>query len=192
MLDQFNSETMVDFLEQLTGISGLIPDPHFWGGGLHQIERGGHLKVHSDFNWHEELLLDRRLNMIVYLNEDWDPEWGGGLELWDRDMTACQERVRAGRQPVRHLQHHRLQPARPPRPAGLPAGPHPAVDGALLLQQRSTGLGAEHVAEHRLPAPAGRGVAPTARNAVTFAEWIPPALLPLAKKARDRARSLKP
>ena len=93
LLDQFNSGAMIDFLEQLTGISGLIPDPHLWGGGLHQIETGGLLKVHSDFNWHDQLLLDRRLNLIVYLNDDWDPSWGGALELWNRDMTSCRQRV---------------------------------------------------------------------------------------------------
>ncbi len=155
VLDQFNSETMVDFLEQLTGIKGLIPDPHLWGGGLHQIERGGHLSVHSDFNWHEELLLDRRLNLILYLNRDWEPEWGGALELWDRDMTACQESVRPGGEPVRDLQHHRLQPARPPRAAGVPARPRPPVAGALLLQQRSPGRRAQPVAHDRLPSPPG-------------------------------------
>jgi hypothetical protein len=93
VLAQFNSAAMVDFLERLTGIDGLIPDPHLWGGGLHQIEPGGRLKVHTDFNRHERLGLDRRLNMIVYLNEGWDESWGGALELWDREMTACHHRI---------------------------------------------------------------------------------------------------
>jgi hypothetical protein len=93
VLAQFNGAAMVEFLETLTGIAGLIPDPHFVGGGLHQIERGGRLKVHSDFNRHNRLKLDRRLNLIVYLNEDWHEDWGGHLELWDRDMSTCRERV---------------------------------------------------------------------------------------------------
>jgi hypothetical protein len=93
VLSEFNAATMIDFLEALTGIEGLIPDPHLWGGGLHQIEAGGHLGVHSDFNWHTRLLLDRRINLLVYLNEDWPEDWGGALELWDRDMRECRERV---------------------------------------------------------------------------------------------------
>lgn len=93
VLSEFNSATMIDFLEGLTGMQGLIPDPHFWGGGLHQIERGGHLDVHSDFNWHSRLLLDRRINLLLYLNEDWNPDWGGALELWNRDMTECRQRI---------------------------------------------------------------------------------------------------
>ncbi|MCX4705085.1 2OG-Fe(II) oxygenase [Streptomyces sp. NBC_01352] len=87
LLTQFNSATFLGFLERLTGIDGLVPDPYFEGGGLHQIERGGFLKVHADFNWHEKLRLDRRLNVIVYLNKDWEESYGGALELWDRKMT---------------------------------------------------------------------------------------------------------
>jgi hypothetical protein len=87
LLAQFNSSVFLRFLEQLTGIDGLVPDPYFEGGGLHQIERGGFLKVHADFNRHEKLRLDRRLNAIAYLNRDWQESYGGALELWDRKMT---------------------------------------------------------------------------------------------------------
>lgn len=93
LLSQFNSSTFVDFLEALTGVEGLIPDPWFYGGGLHQIERGGHLKVHADFNWHRRMLLDRRLNVLVYLNRDWHEEFGGHLELWDRAMRQARHRI---------------------------------------------------------------------------------------------------
>lgn len=88
-----NSPPMLDFLERLTGIDGLIPDPYFGGGGLHQIVRGGFLKVHSDFNWHPKLRLDRRLNMLIYLNREWTEEYRGHLELWDRDLTRPEESI---------------------------------------------------------------------------------------------------
>jgi Rps23 Pro-64 3,4-dihydroxylase Tpa1-like proline 4-hydroxylase len=87
VLGQFNSSIFVTFLERLTGIRGIVPDPHFVGGGLHQIQRGGFLKVHADFNVHPRLRLDRRLNLLLYLNRDWRNEYGGALELWDRTMT---------------------------------------------------------------------------------------------------------
>ncbi len=77
----------------MTGIEGLIADPHFEGGGLHQIERGGHLKVHADFNRHPHTQLDRRLNVLVYLNRDWQPEYGGALELWNRDMSRSEAQI---------------------------------------------------------------------------------------------------
>jgi Rps23 Pro-64 3,4-dihydroxylase Tpa1-like proline 4-hydroxylase len=84
---------MLLWLEALTGIEGLIPAPYFGGGGLHQIEPGGFLKIHADFNVHPKLKLDRRLNMLVYLNKDWRDEYGGHLELWDRDLSACRKKI---------------------------------------------------------------------------------------------------
>ena len=93
LLAELNSSAFLDFLERLTGIDGLVPDPHFVGGGLHQIVRGGHLKVHADFNRHPRTQLERRLNVLIYLNRDWKDEWGGGFELWDEDMTGCAARV---------------------------------------------------------------------------------------------------
>jgi hypothetical protein len=87
LLAQFNSLAFIDFLEALTGVTDLIPDPHFSGGGLHQIEPGGFLKIHTDFNLHPVWELNRRINVIVYLNPNWEPGWGGQLELWNVEMT---------------------------------------------------------------------------------------------------------
>jgi len=93
LLYSLNSSTFITFLEILTGIDGVLPDPHFEGGGLHQIERGGFLKMHVDFNHHKKLRLDRRLNFLLYLNQDWKEEYGGHLELWDTNMTQCQKKI---------------------------------------------------------------------------------------------------
>ena len=88
-----NGSLFISFLERLTGIPGLIPDPHWFGGGLHQIERHGKLAIHADFNRQSRLRLDRRLNLLIYLNKDWQAEFGGDFELWNRDMTACVKKV---------------------------------------------------------------------------------------------------
>ncbi|MEY2454202.1 MAG: hypothetical protein QOD92_3776 [Acidimicrobiaceae bacterium] len=93
LISQLNSSVFLRFLETLTGIPGLVPDPHLAGGGLHQIERGGFLSIHADFNQLGRLRLDRRLNLLLYLNDGWDESWGGHLELWSRDMRRCQERI---------------------------------------------------------------------------------------------------
>jgi Rps23 Pro-64 3,4-dihydroxylase Tpa1-like proline 4-hydroxylase len=93
LLAEFNSHVFIEFLEELTGIAALVPDPHYVGGGLHQIRRGGFLKVHADFNRHNRLKLDRRLNVLLYLNRDWDESYGGHLELWDRSMSTCRQRI---------------------------------------------------------------------------------------------------
>jgi hypothetical protein len=92
-LDALNGFEMLLFLEALTGMEGLIPDPYFGGGGLHQIEPGGFLKVHADFNVHPKLKLDRRANVLIYLNRNWREEWGGDLELWNESMTECRRKV---------------------------------------------------------------------------------------------------
>ena len=93
LLAEFNGQVFLEFLETLTGIEGLISDPHYVGGGLHQIRTGGFLKVHADFNRHARLQLDRRLNVLLYLNRDWEESWGGHLELWDETMTRPGPRI---------------------------------------------------------------------------------------------------
>jgi Rps23 Pro-64 3,4-dihydroxylase Tpa1-like proline 4-hydroxylase len=94
VLAEFNSSAFVDFLQALTGIEEpLIPDPHHRGGGLHQILPGGYLEVHADFNRHPTFGLDRRVNVLVFLNREWQSHWGGQLELWDRTMTRAERRI---------------------------------------------------------------------------------------------------
>ncbi|WP_308515770.1 2OG-Fe(II) oxygenase [Sphingomonas flavescens] len=90
---ELNSRAFLSFLEELTGITGLIPDPRFEGGGLHETKRGGHLGVHADFNVNDRLKVQRRLNLLIYLNDDWPDEYGGQLELWDKQMQRCAVRV---------------------------------------------------------------------------------------------------
>jgi len=82
------SQSFADYLSQFTDCE-LIPDLGLHGGGLHQHGRGGKLNVHLDYNLHPKLHLQRRLNLIVYLTPDWNPEWGGGLGLYkDRKTLA--------------------------------------------------------------------------------------------------------
>ncbi len=85
----FNSRPFITLLQNITGISGLIPDPYFLGAGFHEIGQGGHLSVHADFNHHKPMNLERRINVLIYLNRDWPLSYGGGLELWDLDMKNC-------------------------------------------------------------------------------------------------------
>lgn len=89
-----NSEPFLNFLQKITGIKEtLLPDPYFEGGGFHEIKPGGLLKVHADFNKHRTAGLDRRINVLIYLNEDWKEEYGGHFELWTNDMTKCVSKI---------------------------------------------------------------------------------------------------
>lgn len=81
-----------DFLQKLSGLSGinnLVWDPAFSGGGMHLTKSSGLLDVHVDFNFEEELDLYRRLNILIYLNPVWKKEWGGDVELWDKEVKNC-------------------------------------------------------------------------------------------------------
>ncbi len=92
--DALSSPRFLDFLSQLTGIDALQPDPAMDGGGLHRTVRGAHLNIHADFTAHHtNQNWRRRVNLLLYLNPEWQPEWGGELELWDRDVSACQAKV---------------------------------------------------------------------------------------------------
>jgi Rps23 Pro-64 3,4-dihydroxylase Tpa1-like proline 4-hydroxylase len=92
-LYKLQSAAFLRFLEALTGIEPLLPDPHFHGGGIHQSPRGGFLDIHADFNVHKELGLERRMNLILFLNKDWKEEWGGHAELWDAEMEKREAKV---------------------------------------------------------------------------------------------------
>ncbi|MSP01749.1 MAG: 2OG-Fe(II) oxygenase [Acetobacteraceae bacterium] len=93
LLAELSGPRVLLALERATGISGLMPDPYLFGGGLHFTGAGGKLAVHADFNRHPKLLLDRRLNLLLYLNEGWSERNQGWLELWDREMRIRVTRI---------------------------------------------------------------------------------------------------
>ncbi len=90
---ELNSPPFLRYLEKLTGITGLVPDPYLMGAGFHKIPRGGKLAVHADFNWYEHFKLYRRVNLLCYLNKEWQDDYNGHLELWDKTLEHCVKRV---------------------------------------------------------------------------------------------------
>lgn len=79
------SDKFINIIKENTGIQTLYPDYGLHGGGWHMHGRGGNLNVHKDYSIHPKLGLQRKLNLIVYMSKDWNPEWGGGLEFWSHD-----------------------------------------------------------------------------------------------------------
>ena len=75
----------VNHISTITGITPLYPDIGLHGGGWHMHGTGGNLNVHKDYSVHPKLGLRRKLNLIVYLSEDWNPEWGGAIEFWSHN-----------------------------------------------------------------------------------------------------------
>jgi Rps23 Pro-64 3,4-dihydroxylase Tpa1-like proline 4-hydroxylase len=86
-LTMLNSKEFIKQLQKITGIPKLHPDIGLHGGGLHIHGRGGKLNVHLDYSIHPKLKLQRKLNLIIYLEEDWNPEWGGNLEFWSHNQV---------------------------------------------------------------------------------------------------------
>jgi Rps23 Pro-64 3,4-dihydroxylase Tpa1-like proline 4-hydroxylase len=93
-INELNSPKFLEFLSTITGIQHLKKDDMLEGGGIHQSKRGGFLNIHADFTVHpHHRKWQRRVNVLVYLNKDWEEAWGGKLELWDRQMEACEKKV---------------------------------------------------------------------------------------------------
>ena len=93
-LNFLNSQIFLNFLQNLTDIDEkLVPDPYLLGGGLHELRKDGYLNIHADFNLHPSMKLDRRLNILIYLNKDWKESFGGSLQLWDKNMKECIQKI---------------------------------------------------------------------------------------------------
>ena len=86
--DELNGARFLSWLGYVTDIPGLLTDPKNLGGGLHQSGTGMYLDVHADFNRHTDNDWFRQLNVLVYLNEEWTQEYGGVLQLWDKEMAV--------------------------------------------------------------------------------------------------------
>lgn len=186
LLAEFNSGVFVDFLERLTGIEALIPDPHYFGGGLHQIRPGGFLKVHADFNRHTRLDLERRLNGILYLNKDWEEDYGGHLQIWDNDMTRCEKKVL----PVfnRFLVFATLSTANHGHPDPLTCPPDRARRSMALYYYTSGRPDTEENGDHTTIFRQRPGEEWTSSARQVAKRWAPPALVDLARKARGRGK----
>ncbi len=91
LLAELSSMAFMDFLGALTGIEGLIADPHFRGAGLSLTLPGGHLALHADFNRDRTRHLLRKITVLYYLGGAWEAAWGGALELWDEARTQCEK-----------------------------------------------------------------------------------------------------
>jgi hypothetical protein len=83
--DLTTAPKFLKLISEITSINNLIADPELFGGGVHQILPGGFLDVHIDYNIHPEKKLYRRLNLLLYLNKNWQREYEGYVELWDME-----------------------------------------------------------------------------------------------------------
>lgn len=88
-----NSEEFYNWMRRVTGIEGLVTTQDSLGSGVHQGANGSYVDVHIDVNLNPEAGLWRRVNLLIYLNKNWKDEYGGHLELWDKEMKVMHHRV---------------------------------------------------------------------------------------------------
>ena len=91
---ELNSGPFINWLEDISGIPHLLPDPLLVGGGLHATKPGGYLTPHIDFHTIGERPLFRRLNLLLYLNKDWPEENNGNLEIWDKPSDSIVREIK--------------------------------------------------------------------------------------------------
>lgn len=80
---EVNSARSRQSLSGITGIADLEPDWTYHGGGIHISDPGDYLQPHLDYALHPVLHLERRLNVVLFLNPQWEPAWGGALQFYD-------------------------------------------------------------------------------------------------------------
>lgn len=87
------SEAFYKWMREITGLEDLVTTRDSLGSGLHQGANGSYVDVHVDVNMNPEAGLWRRVNLLIYLNKNWEDEYGGHLELWDKDMKTLHHRI---------------------------------------------------------------------------------------------------
>lgn len=87
------SEDWCKMMSQITGIGNLSTTMDALGSGVHQGKNGSYVDVHVDVNMNPQANLWRRINLLIYLNKNWQPDYGGDLEVWDKDMKKMYNKV---------------------------------------------------------------------------------------------------
>ncbi len=93
VVNSFTSNLFVSWLKSVTGNQQIIPDVELLGAGLSSAPSGSYLGLHVDFNWNDTLRLNRKFNLLLYLNESWETQWGGELEMWNLEQTQCLHKI---------------------------------------------------------------------------------------------------
>lgn len=80
-------DKFINVIKNITSIDNIEYDPYLHGAGLHCHPKHGRLNIHLDYEKHPYSGKERRINIIYFLNKNWNPEWNGANELWDKTIT---------------------------------------------------------------------------------------------------------
>jgi len=82
-IEMLNHKDFIKYICEISGISDLLADEYLHGGGIHCYPKKGKLNTHLDYSIHPLTGKERRLNLIIYINKDWQDHWGGNLQIMD-------------------------------------------------------------------------------------------------------------
>lgn len=82
-----HSNLMIEWVGNITGLDNLCTINDRLGAGLHQGGNNSFLDIHIDYNIHPIEKRQRKLNLLIFFNKEWQEDWGGQLELWNK--TNC-------------------------------------------------------------------------------------------------------
>ena len=168
VIAELSTAEFLGALETLTGITGLIADPSLDGGGLHETRPGGFLNVHTDFLSHtKNSHWSRQLNLLLFLNEEWDDSYRGWLELWDAEVTSAVQRIA----PVfnRCVVFHTSAVSFHGVPAGVTCPPGMSRKSLALYYYRDEGRPCDLRPTHYVPLP---GDSRVRRMLIRLDRWV--------------------
>jgi len=174
LLAELTGMAFIEFIETLTGHSGLLADPHFRGAGLLLTLRGGHLALHADFNRDRARNVERKVTALLYLNETWDPSWGGDLEMWNMHRTECVARYPPVLDRLIVMDHGDTHWHGHPHPLACP----PDQGRAVVASYYYAASGSPDC-ESRSPSPSSPGSTSRERPSAHGAIWTTPACDPV-------------
>ena len=93
---ELNSPDFIKHIERITGVDNIICNDHYlYGTGVYRIKSKGFLQLHTDFNTYhsKNSRLDRRVNLLIYLNPNWKADYNGQLCLCDKYTNICVKRI---------------------------------------------------------------------------------------------------
>jgi len=93
---ELNSPGFIKHIERITGANNLICNElSLYGAGIHRVKSKGFVQLHTDFNTYhsKNRRLDRRVNLLIYLNPDWKPNYKGQLCLCDINTNTCVKKI---------------------------------------------------------------------------------------------------
>lgn len=90
LLDKFYSTEFVSKISEISGVKDIVVDLGRKSTGLHVGKCGAFIDVHCDHTWNQYINAYNCVNLILFVNKEWQEIWNGHLEFWDE---SCKERV---------------------------------------------------------------------------------------------------